>query len=45
MHFDSKQGNKEHQQIITKIFTKIPFSSALRDPQQEVAIMIDSDTK
>jgi len=33
MHFDSKQGNKEHQQIITKIFIKIPYNSDLRDPQ------------
>lgn len=45
MHYDSKQGNKEHQQIITKIFTRIPFSSDLRDPQQEVAILVDSDTR
>lgn len=45
MHFDAKQGNKEHQQIITKIFIKIPYNSDLRDPQQEVAILVDGETR
>lgn len=44
-HYQSKQVNKDFQTVITKIFTKQPFSSPLRDPSQEIVLTVESETK
>ena len=44
-HYQSKIDNKDFQTVITKIFTRLPFSSPLRDTQQEIVLTLDSETK
>lgn len=42
-HYKSKQLNKDFQTVITKVFTRLPFSSPLRDPSQEIVLTVDSE--
>lgn len=44
-HFRRKTEDKDKKVILTKLFTKIPFSNHIRSPQQEIILMIDSQTK
>ena len=43
-HYLSKTENKNFPTIITKIFKRLPFSSQLRDPSQEVVLTIENQT-
>jgi translation initiation factor eIF-2B subunit epsilon len=40
-HFRVKAEEKEKKLILTKLFTKIPFSNNIRSLQQEVVLMLD----
>jgi len=45
MHYKAKQENKEFQVILTKVFAEIPFSNPVRDSSQELALMVDAETR
>jgi hypothetical protein len=45
MQFEAKNKNKDFSTLMTKVFVQVPFSSPLRDPQQEVVLMVDSETR
>jgi len=45
MHFKHKTEDKERKVILTKVFHQVPFSSAIRDPSQELVLMVDNQTK
>ena len=49
MHFaglDNKGKDKNPTPtIITKIFAEIPYTNPMRDPSQEIALLLDSETR
>lgn len=44
-HFRAKSEDKDHKLILTKLFIKVPFSNPIRSPQQEIILMLDSQTR
>ena len=48
MHLDSKKKDKSGEgatTIMTKIFAKIPYANPVRDPSQELALLLDQETR
>ena len=43
-HYLSKTENRNFPTIITKVFKRMPFSSQLRDPSQELVLTIETQT-
>jgi len=44
-HFKVKAEDKEKKLILTKLFVKVPFSNPIRSPQQEIILMLDSQSR
>eukprot|EP00347_Sterkiella_histriomuscorum_P009530 403340855 len=44
-HFKIKAEDKEKKLVLTKLFVKVPFSNPIRNKQQEVALILDDQTK
>ena len=48
MHMASKKKDKSGEGasvVLTKIFAPIPFTNPVRDPSQEVALLLDEETR
>ena len=44
-HYKVKAEDKEKKLILTKLFVKVPFSNPIRCPQQEIILMLDSQSR
>lgn len=44
-HFRAKAEDKDKKLILTKLFMKVPFSNPIRSPQQEIILMLDSQSR
>ena len=44
LHY-AKKKNKEFDTVMTKVFAQMPHSSPLRDPGQEIALLLDARTQ
>ena len=51
MHMGAKKSNKAKDGgegasvIMTKIFAQIPYANPVRDPSQELALLLDQETR
>ena len=48
MHLQGKKKDKGDDAgavCMTKIFAQIPYSSPVRDPSQELALLVDAETR